>query len=75
MAEDPAGERSLIIGMGVNLILPAALRDGIDQPVAELAERVPPDRLLAERAWWLGRFADAMLAAARRFEHAGEGSP
>ena len=75
MAEDPAGGRSLIIGMGVNLILPAALRDGIDQPVAELAERVPPDRLLAERAWWLGRFADAMLAAARRFEHVGEGAP
>ena len=75
MAEDPAGGRSLIIGMGVNLILPAGLRDGIDQPVAELAERVPPDRLLAERAWWLGRFADAMLAAARRFEHVGEGAP
>ncbi len=72
MAEDPAGGRSLIIGMGVNLILPAGLRDGIGQPAAELAERIPPDQLLAERARWLARFADAMLAAARKFERAGE---
>ncbi len=75
MTEDPAGGRSLIIGMGMNLILPAGLREEIDQPVAELAERVRPDRLLAERAWWLARFADAMLAAARKFERAVEDPP
>ncbi len=72
MAEDPAGGRSLVIGMGVNLILPAGLRDAIDQPVAELAEHIPPEQLLSERAQWLARFADAMLAAARKFECAGK---
>jgi len=71
MADDPRGARTLVIGMGLNLVLDPAQRLAIEQPVAELAECFGREALLAARELWLARFAAAMIDAARRFDECG----
>ena len=67
-AEDFSGNRTLVIGMGLNLALEPAQQRAIGQPVAELAERFGRASVCAQREQWLGRFAQAMIDATRQFE-------
>jgi len=81
---DASGPSAVVIGVGLNLALPAAARDAIDQPVADLAEAcaAPPGRnallaaLLGELHTVLTAFArDGFKPFAREWEgcHAHQG--
>lgn len=68
--EDFRGNRTLVIGMGLNLALEPAQRLAIGQPVAELAEKFGRASVCAQREQWLARMARAMIDGARQFaEH------
>jgi BirA family biotin operon repressor/biotin-[acetyl-CoA-carboxylase] ligase len=67
-AEDASGNRTLVIGMGLNLALEPAQQLAIGQPVAELAERFGRASVCARREQWSGRLARAMIDATRQFE-------
>jgi len=71
MAEDPRGARTLVIGMGLNLVVEPAQRLAIGQPVAELAEHFGKEAVRGAREAWLARLASAMIDAARRFDVSG----
>ena len=71
LAEAPGGERTLVVGMGLNLFVTPDDRSAIGQPVAELAEWVERSLLEQNRSQWLADCAGAMLDAARAFERAG----
>ncbi len=64
LALDAEGERTLVLGVGINLWLDAAARGSIGQPAAALAERIPLDNLAGQREDWLGATACAVLQAA-----------
>jgi BirA family biotin operon repressor/biotin-[acetyl-CoA-carboxylase] ligase len=63
LAIDRAGQRTLVIGVGINLWLDDGARGSIDQPAAALAERLPLDRLAAEREALIAALAAAMADA------------
>jgi BirA family biotin operon repressor/biotin-[acetyl-CoA-carboxylase] ligase len=73
MQGEVAGPSAAVIGIGINCRLPDALRDRIDQPVADLAQILgaPLDRnrllakLLCELAKVLGRFTQDGFASLR----------
>jgi BirA family biotin operon repressor/biotin-[acetyl-CoA-carboxylase] ligase len=71
LAEDAGGARTLVVGLGLNLQIGAAERRAIEQPVADLAERLGRVADEAEQEDWLVRLALALLEAARRFEAEG----
>jgi BirA family biotin operon repressor/biotin-[acetyl-CoA-carboxylase] ligase len=71
IAEDRAGRRTLVIGLGMNLWLDQHTRAAIGHAVAELAERIAPAQLRADRERWLARLAEAIVAAARAFAQQG----
>ena len=87
MAEDPSGARTLVIGVGINLVADAGLlaRVAQDRPgaqgaadaaaaavaVADLASILGAAAVLAEREAWLARLVRALLAAAQRFGREG----
>jgi len=70
-AEDLRGNRTLVIGMGLNLALEPAQRLAIGQPVAELAEKFGRASVRAQREQWLARLARAMIHGARQFDRNG----
>ncbi len=70
-AEDLRGNRTLIIGMGLNLALEPAQRQAVGQPVAELAEIFGRVTVCAQREVWLARLAQATIKAARQFDRSG----
>ena len=74
IAEDPAGARTLVIGMGLNLLLDPVQRQAIEQPVAELAERLGREAAHADRELWLARLAAALIDAAVQFDACGFGA-
>ncbi|HYA65689.1 MAG TPA: biotin--[acetyl-CoA-carboxylase] ligase, partial [Burkholderiaceae bacterium] len=67
-AEDSSGNRTLVIGMGLNLAVEPTQQLAVGQPVAELAERFGRASVCAQREQWLGRVARAMIDATRQFE-------
>ena len=69
LTEDRDGARTLVVGVGMNLVVDAALRASIDQPVAELAECLGA-QALAHKEAWLARCTLALLQATGEFaEH------
>lgn len=88
MADDPAGARTLVVGMGINLWSDEALRARIagEEPgrgagaapvaVADLATLLGRAAVLGRREALLAQLARALLTAAQRFEREGfEGGP
>jgi BirA family biotin operon repressor/biotin-[acetyl-CoA-carboxylase] ligase len=71
LALDVRGTRSVVVGVGVNLVLGSAQRARIAQPVAALAEALPEKTLRAERAAWIARLGSALLGALAQFDVAG----
>jgi BirA family biotin operon repressor/biotin-[acetyl-CoA-carboxylase] ligase len=71
VAEDPAGERTLVAGLGLNLDLGDEVRGRIDVPVADLAQCRDPALLRAQRERWIVCLAEAMLESVQRFESHG----
>ncbi len=71
LTEDRCAGRTLVVGLGLNLFVDEVQRRSIGQPVAELAERLGRQSVIAERERWLARLALALLDAARRFETQG----
>lgn len=63
LAVDRAGERTLVLGVGLNLWLDAAARGSIGQPAAALAECVPLATLPARREELIGAAAAALIEA------------
>jgi BirA family biotin operon repressor/biotin-[acetyl-CoA-carboxylase] ligase len=68
VALDPAGARTLVVGIGINLWLDAAARAAIGQPAAALAEFVAIDALIPARERLIGRIARAVLDALAQFD-------
>jgi len=62
------GPSHVVIGLGLNLALPVALREGLDQPVTDLAAHLMPP--MARNAA-VGVCLDALFAALIEFEHQG----
>lgn len=71
LAVDPAGRRTLVIGLGMNLWTDPALRAALDAPAAALEGCLPRARLAAQRPQWLGELAAALIEAGREHERAG----
>lgn len=71
MVEDPAGRRTLVVGMGLNLCLDAAARTAAGQPIAELSEAIGPDAARAGRERRLALLASALIDAVRAFARDG----
>jgi BirA family biotin operon repressor/biotin-[acetyl-CoA-carboxylase] ligase len=71
LAQDGAGRRTLVIGVGVNLWADAAMRASAAQPLATLAERIAPAQLAAGREARIARLARALLEVAREYERDG----
>lgn len=67
-AEDPRGNRTIVVGMGLNLFLEPAQQMAIGQSVAELAEKCGRASVRTQREQWLGRLAQAMIDAVREFD-------
>jgi BirA family transcriptional regulator, biotin operon repressor / biotin---[acetyl-CoA-carboxylase] ligase len=70
MVEGEDGTRTLVVGVGANLLADAVQRQAVDRPIASLDEGIARERLV-ERERWLARFAQAIVEAAREFESAG----
>ena len=70
-AEDAQGCRTLVVGLGLNLVLDTAQQRAIGHSAAELAERFGREAVCAQREQWLARFATAMIEAASQFESGG----
>ncbi|MCS7100942.1 MAG: biotin--[acetyl-CoA-carboxylase] ligase [Burkholderiaceae bacterium] len=68
VALDSAGNRTLVVGIGLNLWLDAATRQAIDQPAAALSEFVDDALLLTGRERLIGDLARALLAVLAQFE-------
>ncbi len=71
LAQDGAGQRTLVIGVGVNLWADAAMRASAAQPLATLAERIELAPLAAGREARIARLARALLGVAREHERDG----
>lgn len=61
LAQDGAGRRTLIVGVGLNLWADAAMRASAAQPIATLDERIEPARLAATREVRIARLARAIV--------------
>lgn len=68
---DRAGQRTVVIGVGINLWVDEAARGSIQQPAAGLVELLPLEALAREREYWLGRLAAAVIGAVRAAERDG----
>ncbi len=73
IAEDPAGSKTLVVGMGLNLALDCAQRTAISQPAADLSQCLGREVVLAQRELWLARMAVSVLEGARQFAREGFG--
>jgi BirA family biotin operon repressor/biotin-[acetyl-CoA-carboxylase] ligase len=71
LTEDPSGARTLVVGLGLNLFVAHAQRRAIEQPVAELAQILGRESVLATREYWLARLALALVDAIARFDRQG----
>lgn len=71
LALDPAGRRTLIAGVGLNLWLDAATRASIGQPAAALSDALSLESLLGEREALIGAIAAAIVEALRLFQSSG----
>lgn len=71
LTEDASGARTLVIGMGMNLLLGEAQRRRIGQPAAHLAERLGAERAAGDREAWLAILALAIIEAGRRYQETG----
>ncbi len=69
LAVDGQAQRTLVVGIGINLFFDAAMRDSIDQPIAALGEVLPA--AAAQPEVLIGRLAVAIAAALRLFEAEG----
>ena len=71
LAQDGAGRRTLVIGVGINLWADAAMRASAVQPLAALAERIELAQLAATREARIAQLARALLELAREYERDG----
>jgi len=71
LAQDGTGQRTLVVGVGLNLWADAAMRASAVQPLASLDECIDLARLAATREVRIGQIARAIQQAVRLFE--GEG--
>lgn len=72
LALDPAGRRSLIVGVGINWRLDAAARAALDAPAAALCDVIDtPDPVQPTREAWIARLTQALLAAVAEFRARG----
>lgn len=69
LAVDDRARRTLVIGVGINLHVDAAMRDSIGQPAAALEQALPD--AFARREELIGRIAVAIDSAVRSFEAEG----
>jgi len=67
IAEDGRGVRTLIVGMGVNVVADARLQQTVGHPIADLAQCLGREAAIARREYWLGLLAAALLDAAQDF--------
>lgn len=65
LALDGDGQRTLVLGVGINLWLDASARGSIGQPAGALADEIALTELADQREDWLGATALAALQAAR----------
>lgn len=70
LTEDAGGARTLVVGLGLNLLLDEAQRLAIGQPAAALAQALGPAAATA-RERWLARLALALIGAAEQFDRLG----
>jgi len=68
LALDDTGQRTLVVGIGVNLTLAPALRAAIEQPAAALDEAIALRELAAQREELIGRIAASILVLAVQFD-------
>ena len=73
-ASGDAGRTAAVIGVGINVWLPAAAKCAIGRPVADLAGAIGSKRALASRNALAGRVLGEIARAAPRFERAGFGA-
>jgi len=73
IVEAPAGERTLVVGMGLNLYLDAPERSAIGHPAADLAQCLGREEAGAQREYWLALLAAAITDAALQFDATGFG--
>ncbi|MGE5339820.1 MAG: biotin--[acetyl-CoA-carboxylase] ligase [Gemmatimonadota bacterium] len=71
LAQDGAGGRTLVVGIGINLWADAAMRASAAQPIATLDERIDLARLAATREARIARLALALLEVVRAHERDG----
>jgi BirA family biotin operon repressor/biotin-[acetyl-CoA-carboxylase] ligase len=71
LAVDAAGERTLVLGLGLNLWLEPALARALDAPAAALESCLPRPELAAQRALWLADLAAALIEAGREHQRSG----
>jgi len=71
LAQDGAGRRTLVVGVGLNLWSDAAMRASAAQPLAVLVERIDLPRLAATREARIAQLARAVLQTVRVFERDG----
>jgi len=67
LALDDSGQRTLVVGIGINLALAPATRAAIEQPVATLDESIALHELAAQREELIGGIAASILALAAEF--------
>ena len=68
LALDPRGVRTVVLGIGLNLVLPPDSLARIAQPAAALAEVLDAAALRAHRAQWSARLGAAALQALQAFD-------
>jgi BirA family biotin operon repressor/biotin-[acetyl-CoA-carboxylase] ligase len=74
LALDDAGQRSVVVGIGINLSLAQETRSAIEQPAASLEEVIPLRELAAQREELIGRIAAATVAMTSEFDLHGFGA-
>ena len=71
LALDARGARTIVLGIGLNLVLPSDFHARIGQPAAALAEVLDERSLRATRAQWIARLGAAALRALIAFDEGG----
>lgn len=71
LANDGAGRRTLVVGIGVNLWTDAAMRASAAQPIASLDEQIELNQLAATREARVAQLGRAVLEIVRAFESGG----
>ena len=71
LALDAAGQRTVVVGIGINLSLTPKTRSAIEQPAAALEEVIPLRELATLREELIGRVGAATLAIAGEFDSHG----